>query len=111
MADYQDRWQTAKEVRREIEPRDGIGDGAPPDNVRHGVIPPKITHTTYSTHYRKFSSELPEYAYRRRISVSSESGTEPRLANRLSSTLTENVRREGSSPTMYTGHSATRGWR
>jgi hypothetical protein len=63
MADYQDRWQTAKEVGREIEPRDGIGDGwLRLMTFDMASSTPRITNKTYSTHYKKFSGELPEYA-------------------------------------------------
>jgi len=63
LADYQDRGQTARDAGHEMQMGEGIGDGwmrlmtfdmsgeAPVVRVR-----------TYSTHYKKLSSETPEYA-------------------------------------------------
>jgi hypothetical protein len=63
MADYQDRWQTAKEGGRQIEPRDGIGDGwLRLLKFDMAAATPTITNKTYSTHYKKFSDKIPDYA-------------------------------------------------
>jgi hypothetical protein len=62
-ADYQDRHQTAKEAGQKIEPRDGIGDGwLRLLKFDMAAATPVIAVKTYSTHYKKFSGELPEYA-------------------------------------------------
>jgi Calcineurin-like phosphoesterase len=63
LADYQIRLQTALDVGYEPSPPAGIGDGW----IRlltfdMGSATPAIQVRAYSTHYKKFSSEIPDYA-------------------------------------------------
>ncbi len=63
LADYQIRLQTALDVGYRPVPPVGIGDGwLRLLTFDMGSATPSIQVKTYSTHYKKFSSEIPEYA-------------------------------------------------
>ena len=63
LADYQERWQTAKDVGFTVTWPKAIGDGwMRLMTFDLGAEPPRIQVRTYSTHYQKFSSEIPDYA-------------------------------------------------
>jgi hypothetical protein len=62
LSDYQERWQTAKAAGVE-EKGMGIGDGwMRLMTFDMSASAPMIQVRTYSTHFKKFSTELPEYA-------------------------------------------------
>ena len=63
LADYQDRGQTAKDAGVKLQPGEGIGDGWL-RLMRFDMAPatPTIRVRTYSTHYKKQSSDTAEYA-------------------------------------------------
>jgi hypothetical protein len=63
LADYQERWQTAKDVDFTVAWPQAIGDvWLRLLSFDLGIEPPRVRVRTYSTHYQAFSSELPEYA-------------------------------------------------
>lgn len=63
LADFQDRGQTAKDAGLASAWPVGIGDGwLRLMTFDLGAEVPSLKVTTYSTHYRKFSRDLPEYA-------------------------------------------------
>lgn len=65
LADYQGRWQTAKDVGVQSDEPGimGVGDGWL-RLLTFGLAEtvPTLSVRTYSTHYKKFSTEIPEYA-------------------------------------------------
>lgn len=63
LADYQDRRQTAKDAGVAMQQGEGIGDGwLRMMTFDMGNATPKVRVRTYSTHYRKQSSDTAEYA-------------------------------------------------
>jgi hypothetical protein len=63
LADYQFRWQSAREAGQEMRRYDGIGDGWLRLLTFDMAAPvPTIDIRTYSTHYRKLSGEVADYA-------------------------------------------------
>lgn len=64
MADYQSRWQTAKDAgRTSADDNNAVGDGwLRLMKFKVDGAQPSIEVRTYSTHYKKFSSELKQYA-------------------------------------------------
>jgi hypothetical protein len=64
LADYQTRLQTALDVGYHPDPPVGIGDGwLRLLTFDMGAPTPTLQVRTYSTHYKKFSSEMPDYAH------------------------------------------------
>lgn len=63
MADYQGRWQVAKDSGQQDSSQGTLGDGwLRLLNFRLDSERPSIRVRTYSAHYRKFSTEIPAYA-------------------------------------------------
>jgi hypothetical protein len=63
LADYQERWQSAKDVGYTVTWPQAIGDGWLRLLTFHlAAEPPQIRVRIYSTHYQAFSSDLPDYA-------------------------------------------------